>query len=164
MSAALKKGELRDKAYQQMLATTTQLNTPGIPLAALAGVHAMTDVTGFGLLGHLHEICRGSKLRANIRYADVPVLSAALHLAQAGYVTGASERNWASVGPHTTLPEGCAEWQRKLLCDPQTSGGLLVACDRATAPQVIDIFKAAGFAAACEIGSLSAGEPNIHVA
>ena len=164
MGAALKKGELREKAYQQMIDVTTQLNTPGIALSALPGVHAMTDVTGFGLLGHLHEICRGSTLRADISYADVPVLSAAVHLAQAGYITGASERNWTSVGPHTQLPADFAEWQRKLLCDPQTSGGLLVACDRATAPQVMEIFHAGGFAGAREIGSLSAGEPRIHVA
>ena len=163
MGAALKKGELREKAYQQMIAVTTQLNTPGIALSALPGVHALTDVTGFGLLGHLHEICRGSKLRAELRYAEIPVLSAAVHLAQAGYVTGASERNWASVGPHTNLPADFAEWQRKLLCDPQTSGGLLVACDRATVPKVLEIFKAEGFATACEIGTLSAGEPNIHI-
>ena len=163
MSAALKKGELREKAYQQMIDVTTQLNTPGTALSALPGVHALTDVTGFGLLGHLHEICRGSKLGAELRYADVPVLSAATHLAQAGYVTGASERNWASVGPHTTLPSDFAEWQRKLLCDPQTSGGLLVACDRETAPKVIEIFKSEGFKNACEIGTLSAGAPAIRV-
>jgi len=163
MSAALKKGELRDKAYQQMIEVTTQLNTPGTALSSLSGVHALTDVTGFGLLGHLHEICRGSKLGAQLRYADVPVLSAAVHLAQAGYITGASERNWASVGPHTILPAGFAEWQRKLLCDPQTSGGLLVACDRETAPKVIEIFKAEGFKSACEIGTLAAGAPAIHV-
>ena len=164
MGAALKKGELREKAYQQMIDVTTQLNTPGIALSALPGVHAMTDVTGFGLLGHLHEMARGSKLRVDISYADVPVLSAAVHLAQAGYITGASERNWTSVGPHTQLPADFAEWQRKLLCDPQTSGGLLVACDRATAPQVMEIFRAGGFAGVREIGSLSAGEPRIHVA
>jgi selenide,water dikinase len=163
MSAALKKGELRDKAYAQMIDATTRLNTPGMALAALPGVHAMTDVTGFGLLGHLHEICRGSKLRAALRYADIPVLSAALHLAQAGYITGASERNWASVGAHTRLPDGFAEWQRKILCDPQTSGGLLVACDRATAPAVLDIFRAEGFNDACEIGSLNAGACSIEV-
>ena len=164
MGAALKKGELREKAYQQMIAATTQLNTPGIALSALPGVHAMTDVTGFGLLGHLHEMCRGAQLRADIRYADVPVLSAAVHLAQAGYITGASDRNWISAGPQTQLPADFAAWQRKLLCDPQTSGGLLVACDRATAPQVMEIFRAAGFADAAEIGTLSAGEPHIHVA
>ena len=163
MSAALKKGELREKAYAQMIDATTRLNTPGIALSALPGVHAMTDVTGFGLLGHLHEICKGAKLHADLRYADIPVLSAALHLAQDGFITGASERNWTSVGPHTKLPDGLAEWQRKLLCDPQTAGGLLVACDRATAPKVLEIFKAEGFAAACEIGTLSAGDPSISV-
>ncbi len=164
MGAALKKGELREKAYQQMIDVTTQLNTPGIALSALPGVHAMTDVTGFGLLGHLHEMCRSSKLRVDICYANVPVLSAAVRLAQAGFITGASERNWTSVGPHTQLPADFAEWQRQLLCDPQTSGGLLVACDRATAPEVMEIFRAGGFAGAREIGSLSAGEPRIHVA
>jgi selenide,water dikinase len=164
MGAALKKGELREKAYQQMIETTTKLNTPGIALSAMPGVHAMTDVTGFGLLGHLHEICRGSKLRADLQYASVPVLSAALHLAQAGYVTGASERNWTSVGQHTVLPAGFPEWQRKLLCDPQTAGGLLVACDRATAPAVLETFRAGGFKDAAEIGTLSAGAPAIHVA
>jgi selenide,water dikinase len=89
LSAALKKGELRDKAYEQMVETTTQLNTPGIALAQLPAVHAMTDVTGFGLLGHLHEICRGSNLHADIRFDALPILSAARHLAQDGYATGA---------------------------------------------------------------------------
>ena len=163
MSAALKKGELRDKAYQQMLETTTQLNTPGIELAELDGVHALTDITGFGLLGHLHEICRGSKLRAEIRYGSLPILSAALHLAQGGYATGASERNWASVAAHVTLPSGMPGWQKNLLTDPQTSGGLLVACDRATAPRVLEIFKRQGFRYACEIGTLTAGSAAISV-
>jgi selenide,water dikinase len=163
LSAALKKGKLRDKAYRQLLETTTQLNTPGIALAGLEGVHAMTDVTGFGLLGHLHEICRGSKLSAAINFDALPVLSAALHLAKDGYVTGASDRNWESVKEHVTLPPGMPEWQKKLLCDPQTSGGLLVACDRASAPRVLEIFKQQGFKFACEIGSLSAGPANINV-
>jgi selenide,water dikinase len=163
MSAALKKGELRDKAYQQMLATTTQLNKPGVALAEIPGVHAMTDVTGFGLLGHLQEICRGSKLRATIGIDAVPVLSAALHLAKAGYATGAAGRNWDSVRQHVTLPAGMPDWQQKLLCDPQTSGGLLVACDRASAPRVLDIFKQQGFNHACEIGGLSAGPAGILV-
>jgi selenide,water dikinase len=163
LGAALKKGQLDEAAYRQMIEATTQLNTPGMALSALPGVHAMTDVTGFGLLGHLHEICRGAKLHAEVRYADVPVLPAAVELAQAGYITGASERNWSSVGAHTRLPAGFAEWQRKLLCDPQTSGGLLVACDRATVPQVLEIFRSAGFPAACAIGALSAGDASIDV-
>ena len=163
MGAALRKGELRAKSYRQMLETTTQLNTPGIALAELDGVHAMTDVTGFGLLGHLHEICRGSKLGASIDFAAIPILSAALHLARAGYATGASDRNWASVGPHVRLPPGMPEWQRKLLCDPQTSGGLLVACERESAPRVLEIFKRQGFDDAREIGFLAAGPSVINV-
>jgi selenide,water dikinase len=163
MSAALKKGELRDKAYQQMLETTTQLNTAGIELAELAGVHAMTDVTGFGLTGHLHEICRGSKLHADIRFDALPILKAAKHLAQDGYATGASDRNWASVAPYMTLPTGMPEWQKKLLTDPQTSGGLLVACDQASAARVLEIFKRQGYKYACEIGALSAGPATISI-
>ena len=163
MSAALKKGELREKAYAQMIETTTQLNTAGIALAEIDGVHAMTDVTGFGLLGHLHEICRGSGLHADIAFGSLPVLSAALHLAEAGYATGASDRNWASVAPHVTLPESAPAWHAKLLTDPQTSGGLLVACDRASAARVLEIFRQQGFKYACEIGTLEAGPATISV-
>jgi selenide,water dikinase len=163
LSAALKKGQLRDKAYQQMLEVTTQLNTPGTALAELPGVHAMTDVTGFGLLGHLHEICRGSKLRADIKFDALPVLSAALHLLRDGYATGASDRNWESFGEHVTLPPDLPAWKRKLLCDPQTSGGLLVACDPASAARVLEIFRQQGFEDAREIGSLAAGAGAINV-
>ena len=145
LSAALKKGELRDKAYEQMVETTTQLNTPGIALAQLPAVHAMTDVTGFGLLGHLHEICRGSNLHADIRFDALPILSAARHLAQDGYATGASERNWMSVEPYTALPASMPDWQKKLLTDPQTSGGLLVACAADSAASVLEIFRQQGF-------------------
>ena len=163
MGAALKKGELRDKAYQQMLETATQLNTAGIALSELEGVHAMTDVTGFGLLGHLLEICRGSKLHANVIFESLPILSAALHLAKLGYVTGASERNWESVGEHVKLPPAMPEWKKNLLTDPQTSGGLLVACDRASAPRVLEIFKQQGFKHACEIGQLATGPAVVTV-
>jgi selenide,water dikinase len=163
MGAALKKGELRDKAYQQMLETATQLNTPGIALSELEGVHAMTDVTGFGLLGHLLEICRGSKLHANVIFESLPILSAALHLAKNGYATGASDRNWESVGEHVKLPPAMPAWQKNVLTDPQTSGGLLVACDRATAPRVLEIFKQQGFKYACEIGALKAGVVGVTV-
>ena len=73
MGAALKKGELKEKAYRQMVETATQLNTPGLKLAEMGGVHALTDVTGFGLLGHLLEILRGSKLRARLEFERVPL-------------------------------------------------------------------------------------------
>ena len=163
MSAALKKGELPAAAYQQMLETTTKLNTPGIALADMAAVHALTDITGFGLLGHLLEIARGSGLVAEIDWANVPVLSAARHLVEQGFVTGASERNWASYGAQVTLPAGDATAQRRLLTDPQTSGGLLVACTAEAAPAVLDIFRAQGFAQAAIIGRLLSGLPGVRV-
>ena len=164
MGAALKKGELHDKSYRQMVESATRLNTPGIRLAEMEGVHALTDVTGYGLLGHLLEICRGSKLAARVAFDAVPILSAARHLAEAGYATGASDRNWTSFGAQVDLPSDWPAWRRKLLTDPQTSGGLLVACDAATAPAVLDLFKAEGFQQAAEIGRLENGEPRIVVA
>lgn len=163
MGAALKKGELKDKAYRQMLETATQLNTPGIRLSEMPDVHALTDVTGFGLLGHLLEICRGSRLRGDIEFDRLPILSAARHLAEQGYATGASERNWESCARDVTLPKGMADWKRKLLCDPQTSGGLLVACTAESAGQVLSIFQAQGFKYAREIGQLVAGPVGVTV-
>jgi len=163
MSAAIKKGELRDKAYRQMLESMTQLNTPGIRFAEMTGVHALTDVTGYGLLGHLLEVCRGSKLAARLSFDAVPILPAARYLLDAGYGTGASDRNWASYGESVVLPAGKPAWAAKLLTDPQTSGGLLVACDAATAPAVLDVFKQQGFQYAAQIGTLGSGEPRVVV-
>ena len=163
MSAALKKGELRDKAYRQMLESATQLNTPGIRLSEMDGVHALTDVTGYGLLGHLLEILRGSKLAARLNFGTIPVLSAAQHLVEAGYATGASDRNWASYGQSVELPKDWPGWRTKLLTDPQTSGGLLVACDPASAPAVLDIFKREWFQYAAQIGTLGSGVPRVVV-
>ena len=163
MSAALKKGELRDKAYQQMIESTTKLNTPGVALADMPQVHALTDVTGFGLLGHLLEICRGSGLTAEIEWSKVPVLSAARHLVGQGFVTGASDRNWNSYGHDVLLPAGDANAPRKLLTDPQTAGGLLVACAPEVADAVLAVFRTEGFADAAVIGRLSAGAAQVKV-
>jgi selenide,water dikinase len=163
MGAALKKGELRPKAYAQMLESATQLNTPGIALSAMAEVHALTDVTGYGLLGHLLEVCRGSGLAARLDFEAVPILSAARHLVEAGYATGASERNWASCQEAVELPPDWPLWRRKILTDPQTSGGLLVACEPAAVPRVLEVFRREGFRYASVIGSLEHGEPRIVV-
>ncbi len=163
MSAALKKGELRDKAYQQMIESTTKLNTPGVALADMPQVHALTDVTGFGLLGHLLEICRGSQLSAEIEWSKVPVLSAARHLVGQGFVTGASDRNWNSYGHDVLLPAGDATAPRKLLTDPQTAGGLLVACAPEVADAVLAVFRTEGFADAAVIGRLSAGAAQVKI-
>jgi selenide,water dikinase len=163
MSAALKKGRLGADGYQAMLASTTQLNTPGVKLAAMEGVHAVTDVTGFGLLGHLLEVCRGSSLAAHLAWEKLPLLPGVALLAQQGFAPGAADRNWTSYGDQVDLMAGMAEWQRKLLCDPQTSGGLLVACSAETAPQVLQEFRDSAFEYAGDIGEMLVGAPRVSV-
>lgn len=163
MSAALKKGELSTEGYQAMLASTTQLNTPGSELAQMAEVHAMTDVTGFGLLGHLLEICRGSNLSANLDWRRIPLLPGVADLAQRGFMPGAAERNWQSYGKAVEENASITSWQRALLCDPQTSGGLLISCAPSVAAEVLALLKKAGFAYAAQIGSLQSGPAKIQV-
>ena len=156
-SAALKKGVLSEAQYAAMLAATTQLNIPGTDLSGLDGVHALTDVTGFGLLGHLLEISRASKLAARVELARLPLLPGVGELARGGHTTGASQRNWASYGAEVSLAEGISDWQQALLTDPQTSGGLLVSCAADSRDAVMEIFRRHGFAQAAEIGGLHAG-------
>jgi selenide,water dikinase len=163
LSAALKKGELSADGYRQMIEVTTQLNRTGTALSALEGVHAMTDVTGFALLGHLLEICRGSQLQAQLEFDRIPFIDIALQLAQDGYATGAAARNWASYAESVTLESHIAEWQRKLLCDPQTSGGLLVSCTPETVDVVLAAFNADGFNHAAVIGTMQAGNAQVSV-
>lgn len=165
LSAALKKGLLSTEGYAEMIAQTTKINTPGAALAALDGVHAMTDVTGFGLAGHLLEICRGSQLQAQIQFQDLPLIASAVSFVRQGIATGASARNWSSYGKEIFLPEGAPDWQQKLLTDPQTSGGLLVACAPDCAAAVLAEFRQGGFQPAV-IGHLAraaSGSPGIMV-
>lgn len=163
LSAALKKGSLDAAGYAVMLDSTTRLNRPGIALSEMPAVHALTDVTGFGLLGHLLEVCRASRVSASICFDDVPLLAPASALARDGMVTGASSRNWDSYGNDVLLPDGFAQWKRNLLTDPQTSGGLLVCCAPEATASVIDLLQREGFASAVRIGHLCAGEPNVTV-
>lgn len=163
LSAALKKEQLDAEGYRRMIETTTRLNTPGPVLAELSGVHAMTDVTGFGLAGHALEMARGADCTAAIDWAQVPVLPGVRELAGAGLVTGASGRNWASYGDQVTLPEGFADPERALLTDPQTSGGLLVACAPESAEAVLEVFARQGFAEAAVIGEMRAGAARLEV-
>jgi selenide, water dikinase len=163
LSAALKKGQLKDEDYRAMIATTTLLNRAGADLAQLPGVHAMTDVTGFGLLGHLLEVCRGSKLGAHVSAAKVPLLDNVLALANAGVVTGASDRNWASYGDHVRFDEDAGKAMRSLLCDPQTSGGLLVACAPDAASAALAAFKRHGCERATMIGTMVEGAPVVQI-
>ena len=165
LSAALKKDRLPPDGYQQMIALTTQLNTAGPDLAALPGVHAITDVTGFGLAGHTLEMARGSGLSAHLSWPAVPLIDGVRAYAAEGILTGASGRNWASYGDQVALPAGFSLTERALLTDPQTSGGLLVACAPAAVGQVMAAFQRHGFAEAAVIGHMQPAEgAALHVA
>ncbi|HEX2012624.1 MAG TPA: selenide, water dikinase SelD [Roseateles sp.] len=164
LSAALKKEQLDAAGYARMIASTTRLNTPGVALAGLPGVHALTDVTGFGLAGHGLELARGAGLALQIDWARVPLLDGVRALAAQGFVTGASGRNWAAYGHEIALPEGFAPEDRALLSDPQTSGGLLVSCAPEAVAAVLALFRSEGFDAAAEIGRvLPAQEQRLQV-
>ncbi len=156
LSAALKKEQLDAEGYRQMIATTTRLNTPGPDLAALDGVHALTDVTGFGLAWHALELARGAKLAVRIDWEHVPLLPGVSALAAAGHVTGASGRNWEGYGSDIGLPADFEPTAKALLTDPQTSGGLLVSCDPGAVQTVLGVFRRHGFEDAAVIGEVKA--------
>ena len=158
LSAAFKQERLGSQGYETLIATTTQLNHLGSTLASLEGVHAVTDVTGFGLLGHGLEMCRGSGLSAQIIADCVPVLADVAELLRDGVRTGASTRNWDSYGASVALPGDMPAWRRDLLCDPQTSGGLLIAVRADRADSVLDQARQAGFTLAAQVGSVTAKE------
>ncbi len=163
LSAALKKGALDDAGYARLIATTTRLNKAGPLLAALPGVHAITDVTGFGLAGHALEMARGAHLRARIDWPAVPLIGEVDALARAGFVTGASGRNWAGYGGDVRLDAALPATARDLLCDPQTSGGLLVACSPDSVDPVLDCFRSGGFGEAAVIGHMTADAVGLDV-
>ena len=163
LSAALKKEKLDAEGYAQLIANTTRLNKPGIALAALEGVHALTDVTGFGLAGHTLEMARGAGLQAVIDWPQVPLLPRVAQMAAEGFVTGASGRNWAGYGAEVRLDAALPPVAQDLLSDPQTSGGLLVSCAPDSVPQVLALFHEQGFEAACVIGHMEAGPAGLRV-
>ena len=164
-SAAFKKGVLSANDYAAMIASTTQLNTPGSALGCLVGVHAMTDVTGFGLLGHLVEICKGSGVTAVVDYAALPILPNALDYAARGCVTGASARNWTGYGKSVVLdPKRFGDVERALLTDPQTSGGLLISCAPDVVTEVLSVFLQHGFDRAAVIGEIVEGQAQVRFA
>ena len=162
-SAALKQDRLDADGYAALIASTTQLNTLGRLLPDVAGVHAVTVVTGFGLLGHALEMCRGAGLAAEIDAESAPLLPGAEALARSGLRTGASTRNWASYGADVDAPAGREDWRRDLLCDPQTSGGLLIAVDPAAAEAVVALARREGFSGAAIVGRMATGTSRIAV-
>jgi len=155
MSAALKQDLLGPDGYKEMIATTTKLNSAGPDLAKLSGVHALTDVTGFGLAGHTLELARGSNCTAHIDWSQVPLLSNVQTLADDGVITGASDRNWQSYGSDVGIPASFTPAKRALLTDPQTSGGLLVSCSADCVKEVLEIFNQHHFLGARVIGQMS---------
>jgi len=157
LSAALKQQKLDEAGYEAMIRYTTKLNTPGVALADMPGVHALTDVTGFGLTGHLLEMCRGAKVQGQLNWKDIPVIPQAIDFSKQNVFTGASTRNWAGFGAEVQLDPGIEEWQKNLLTDPQTSGGLLLACDPGSEQAVLDLFKQHGFEDARKIGQVVEG-------
>ena len=163
LAAALKKGALSAAGYAQMIAATTRLNTVGSELSGLKDVHALTDVTGFGLLGHLLGMCRGSRLGARLKFDQIPILSEALPLARQGIGPGAIERNLASYAQEIEFAPHLEIWQQRLLADAQTSGGLLAAVSPDAVDEVLSCFHRAGFAQAAVIGTMQQGAPRISV-
>jgi selenide,water dikinase len=164
LSAALKKDALDAAGYAALIANTTQLNKPGQALSNMVGVHAMTDVTGFGLLGHLLELARGAQLTAQLHLTDIPFLPQVQQLAADGFITGASHRNWDAYKQDVILSDAITTVQTMLLADPQTSGGLLVSCDPACVDEVLALFADSGFASARVIGAMRAGPAKVEVA
>ncbi len=163
LSAALKKNLLDEAGYRAMVEATTLLNRPGTALGKMDGVHALTDVTGFGLLGHGLELARGAGLTARIDSRSLPVLPTVQGFAEQGVITGASGRNWASYGAQVALGAGITDAQRALLTDPQTSGGLLVSCTPDVADQVLALFVEQGFGDAAIVGRMEAGQARVVV-
>ena len=162
-SAALKQDRLDADGYRALIASTTKLNMVGKDVGQVAGVHALTDVTGFGLLGHALEMARGAGLSAHINAGAVPLLPGVEALARAGVRTGAAVRNWDSYGDAVILPAGFDSWRRDLLCDPQTSGGLLISAAPEATQEVLTMVRDAGFAGSSIVGELATGSPGIVV-
>ena len=163
LSAALKKEQLSPPDYARLVELCTQLNTPGPELASLQGVHALTDVTGFGLAGHALELARGAGCTVQVDWPCVPLIEGVRKMAEGGIFTGASARNWAGYGAEVDLPPDFPAADRALLSDPQTSGGLLVSCAPAVVPEVLAVFRRHGFARAADIGAVRAGAARLVV-
>ena len=163
LGAAMNKNELDPDAYEEMVMSTTKLNSIGIDLAEMEGINAVTDVTGFGLVGHLFELCEGAGLAATLDWDKLPLLPHALEYAQKGYNTGAAGRNWASFADNVTVPDGMEQWRKNMLMDPQTSGGLLVSCPADRVDAVVALFHGQGYGFATVIGELTAGSPHVRV-
>lgn len=163
LAQAMKKGLIDDAGYRALIEVTTRLNRVGAELSELDAVHALTDVTGFGLIGHLLEVCRGAGLAARVDPDAVPVIGAALPFARQGIGPGAIERNLESFAGSVDFALRVEPWQQRLMADPQTSGGLLACVAPQAVPAVLEHFRRAGFDQAAAIGQLEAGAPRLMI-
>lgn len=163
-SAAYRQGLLEGGDYDEMIGSMTQLNRVGEALAERAEVHAMTDVTGFGLAGHALEMARGSGVSIRLDAARLPLLARAAEFARDGVVTGASGRNWQSFEGAVTLDAGLSDQWRAIVTDPQTSGGLLIALAPEAAGETCAFLRAEGFGKAGIVGAAEAGADTVRIA
>ena len=162
---AIKAGLFPEEDARTAAASMAKLNSvPPILSDKMRGlITACTDLTGFGLAGHALEMARGAGVTVHIDWARVPLLPGVEPLAAQGFVTGASGRNWAGYGAGVVLAPGLPATAQSLVTDPQTSGGLLVACTSDTVQQVLDTFAQEGFAHAAVVGRVEAGPAQLHV-
>ena len=163
LARALQKGLLEANTYEMFINETTKLNKVGSTLAKMDGINGLTDITGFGLLGHLLEMCRSSKLGAKIRINEIPIFKEAREFASKGLKTGASDRNWKSYQQEVKLGKNLTEAEKNILTDPQTSGGLLISCNPGKTKSVLYHLKESGFTSSKCIGILTGGDPIVTV-
>lgn len=166
LAGSVKSGKITPPRYEQLIRVTTFLNRAPAEAAREVGVTAATDVTGFSLLGHTHEMAVGAGLAAELWLDRVPVIPGARDSLAEGSVPGATGRNLAHYGADAVWDEAVTELDRKLLADPQTSGGLLFAVAPERVDALVAALQARGALAAAVVGKLSArgdGEPALRI-
>ena len=164
IATAIKQGKASALAVAAATQSMAALNRDGAEVARAHGLRALTDVTGFGLLGHLSEMCRASGVSMELWYDRLPFLPEAEELARAGVVPGGTKRNLEFVGDWTAFDPGLEQWQRLLVADAQTSGGLVLAVPSGIVSDVVRDLEARGALAAAVIGgALEQGEPMLAV-
>ncbi len=161
--SAERSGKLSPEAYEIMVTSGSQMNAVGAILSEIDGVSAATDVSGFGLLGHTLEIARASGLSATLRSEDIPILRFAADLAREGFSTGGAIRNWNSYGVDVHEATPLERWHRKLLSEPETSGGLLIGIAQSRVPDLLTCLQDKGFHQAAVIGDFQAGAPGVRL-
>lgn len=162
VTTAIKRGEAPAEAMEAAIASMRRLNRDAALVLEELDVHAATDVSGYGLLGHLLEMCRAARLAAVVEADAPPLLPGARELAAAGFVPGGTGRNRTSIERVSTWDEAVPEEVRVLLCDAQTSGGLLAALPEGQAARAVEALRERGYAAA-RVGTFVEGEPGIEV-